>query len=207
MLINTGKIKLLAVLLLLVPGLVQAQDRLSRGLFSDVKAHEVGDVVLVLIVETADATRESKVNSSMESDMAVGGGVTGTLTNFLPLFGADASMGNSHKGSEGTEQKERLTGKITATITKKKPNGDFRIEGERVLEVNGETNLMKLSGSVRAKDIQANNSVYSYNIADAKITYRKTGLSNAVSKPGAMQRWGTWILGVGLLAVAVVGVS
>ena len=191
------------ILLLVYPVAGQQQDQLSRSLFTDVKAHQVGDVVLVLIVETANASRESKVNSSSNSDIGLSGSVSGTLTNFLPMFGTEASVDNSHNGSEGTEQKERLTGKITATIVEQSPGGLLRIEGERVMEVNGEENLMRLSGMVRSKDILSDNTIYSYNVADANITYRKTGLVNKVAKPGKIQRLGTWLLGTSLLVVAI----
>ncbi len=198
----------LIILLLSSGGLNgQQQDILSRSLFTDVKAHEIGDILLVLVVETANASRESKINSSSQSDVGMNGSVTGNLTSFLPLFGAGASVDNSHNGAEGTEQKERLTGKITVTIVERNPNGTLFIEGERVVEVNGEKNLMQLSGIVRSKDIRSDNSVFSYNVADAKITYRKTGLVNKIGKPGKIHKLGTWMLGAGLLVAAVVGVS
>lgn len=199
---------LLVILTMICNGLnAQQQDILSRSLFTDVKAHQVGDVLLVLIMETANASRESKISSSTKSDVALNGSISGTLTDFLPMFGANAAVDNSHNGMEGTEQKERLTGKITATIVERSPNGILYIEGERVVEVNGEKNLMQLSGRVRPKDIRADNSVYSYNVADAQITYRKTGLMNKISKPGKIHQLGTWLLGAGLLAAAVIGVS
>ncbi|MCP4708612.1 MAG: flagellar basal body L-ring protein FlgH, partial [Planctomycetes bacterium] len=117
------------------------------------------------------------------------------------------SIDNSHNGTEGTEQKERLTGKITATIVEQNPGGLLRIEGERIVEVNGEENLMRLSGLVRSKDIRSDNSLYSYNVADANITYRKTGLVNKMAKPGKIQRLGTWLLGTGLIIAAITQAS
>ncbi len=180
----------------------------NRSIYSDIKAHNVGDVVTVLIVETANASRESKINSSSKTDVDVNGSVTGdlgNLTKFLPIFGASSKLANSHDGSEGTQQKEKLTGKISARIVEKTKEGMLKIEGERTVEVNGETNLMKLTGLIRARDIKPDNIVYSYNIADAKIIYKKSGFRNKIAKPGTFQRWGTWLVGIGLIILSVYG--
>ncbi len=185
----------------------QVFEGISRSIYADIKAYEIGDVVTVIIVETANASRESKINSSSQSDVSAAGSVSGNLANFLPIFGASSTMSNSHDGSEGTKQKEQLTGKISASIVERTDNGMLRIRGERLVEVNGETNLMRLEGLVRSRDIRENNTVYSYNIADAKIIYKKSGLANKVTKPGTFQRWSTWLMGAGLVAWALLGVK
>lgn len=198
---------------LLLPGYnfkAQVFDAANLSIYSDVKAHSVGDVVTVLIVETANASRESKKNSSSNSDVSAGGSVTGdlgTLMGFLPLFGASGSISNSYDGSDGTEQKDRLTGKISATIIEKNENGMLKISGKRIIEVNGERNIMVIEGVVRSRDIMTDNTIYSYNIADAKIIYKKDGLSNKIMKPGTIQRWSTLLLAVGLVVLAVAGTS
>jgi len=177
-------------------------------MYSDIKAYSVGDVVTVLVVEIARASRESSVESSSKSKMATDGAINGDLgkyTKFLPAFGLSSGLSNSHDGSEGTRQNEQLAGKISAMVTEITGNGMLKIKGERVVEVNGEKNLMKLEGLVRPRDIRTDNTVYSYKIADASITYKKDGIVNNIIKPGRFQRWVTWVVGVGLLGLAVVG--
>ena len=180
----------------------------SRSMYADVKAYHVGGVVTVLIVEIARASRESSVESSSRSNVATDGAVKGDLgkySKFLPTFGMSSGLSNSHDGSEGTSQKEQLAGKITAMVTEVTGNGLLKIKGERVVEVNGEKNLMELEGLVRPRDIGTDNTVYSYKIADANITYKKDGFVNDILKPGRIQKWVTWIIGFGLLGLAVVG--
>jgi len=179
----------------------------SRSIFSDLKGCDVGDAVTVLIVESANATRESKISSSSSSNIGAEGLVKGNLTDFLPLFGASSKVSNSHSGSEGTEQKERLTGKITAFVVERTENGLLRIKGEKLVEVNGERNLMKIEGYVRPRDIMENNTVYSYNVADVKIIYRKAGIKNKLFKPGTFQRLTTWAIGIGLIALSIMGLD
>jgi len=178
----------------------------AQSLFSDIKAHEVGDIVTVLIVESANASRESKVSNSAATDMGADGSVSGTLTNYLPLFGMSGAVSNSHSGVEGTEQKDKMVGKITASIIERTEAGLCLIRGERIVEVNGEQNLMQIEGRIRTRDIGANNTVYSYNVADARVIYKKTGFKNRVMKPGTGQKAIVWLLSLGLLAVSVTGV-
>lgn len=177
------------------------------SIYADVKAHKIGDLITVLIVETSDASRESKVNSSSKADMALDGGVTGSLTSFLPLFGASSKMESSVDGAEGTEQKDRLTGKISATIVDETENGVFHIQGKRIISVNGEKNTIEIDGYVRDRDITTDNTVYSYNVANANIVYRKGGMVEKYIKPQKVQKWATWALGLGLIGMAFVGVQ
>ncbi|MCF7885849.1 MAG: flagellar basal body L-ring protein FlgH [Candidatus Marinimicrobia bacterium] len=192
--------------LFILPFLLQAQTLGSnQSLFSDIKAHDTGDVITVLIIEQANASRESSVESSSNSDFSTSGSASGNLTDFLPLFGASSEINNNYDGQEGTEQSEKLTGKISATIVEEPGDGLFKIKGERVLEVNGEQNLMQLEGLVRGRDIHTDNTVYSYNVANAKIVYRKDGIKNKFFKPGTFQKLITWSLGAGLIVIGVIG--
>jgi len=176
----------------------------AGSLFSDIKAAQVGDVLSVIIVENANATRESKSKSDSQTDMKIGAASSGNIVDFLPVFGGSGELGSSYTGSDGTEQRERLSGRITVTITERTPNGLFKIKGERNLNVNGEENLMQLEGFVRAKDITGENTVYSFNVADAQITYRKGGFTNSILKPGSVSTVFTWLLG-GLMVAASAG--
>ncbi|NOZ74633.1 MAG: flagellar basal body L-ring protein FlgH [FCB group bacterium] len=185
----------------------QSMNTSANSLYADVKAHNIGDVVMVIIAETANAAQESKVNSTQKTSASANGGVTGNLTSFLPLFGATTDLANSQNGSAGTQQKDQLTGKITATIIDKLDNGMLRIEGERIVEVNGEKNRMHLEGLVRSRDIGTNNTVYSYNIADAKIIYKKDNFKDKIVKQGKLQRLTTTTIMLGLIGLAIAGKS
>ncbi len=195
------------LLLLVILGSAQIPAGDLPSIYSDIKAYSIGDIVTVVIIENTDASRESSASSSGSSSADVGGSVSGTLTNFLPVFGMSSKVKTDHDNDEGTSQTETMTGKISATITEKMENGTLRIRGERLLEVNGETNLMQIEGLVRPRDIGNDNIIYSYNVADAKVVYRKDGLKNQLFKPGAGHRWTNWILGIGLIGLAIAGVS
>ena len=183
----------------------QMEDFSTTSIYSDIKAHRVGDLITVHIIESSNALRESKVNSSSATNMSMDGSVAGSLTDYLPLFGASSKISNTSDGSEGTEQKDQLTGRISATIIEENENGMFYIEGKRVLEVNGEMNTIKLDGFIRERDISTNNTVFSYNIANANIIYSKGGTLENIVNPNKVQKWLTWGVGLGLLGLAFVG--
>ena len=183
----------------------QLEDFSTTSIYSDIKAHRVGDLITVHIIESSNALRESKVNSSSATDMSMDGSVAGSLTDYLPLFGASSKISNTSDGSEGTEQKDQLTGRISATIIEENENGMFYIKGKRVLEVNGEMNTIKLDGFIRERDISTNNTVFSYNIANANIIYSKGGTLENIVNPNKVQKWLTWGVGLGLLGLAFVG--
>ncbi|HMA62856.1 MAG TPA: flagellar basal body L-ring protein FlgH [bacterium] len=185
---------------------LQAQTLGNRqSLFADIKAHQTGDIITVLVMERANASRESEVESSSKSNFSANGSNKGNLTDFLPLFGASSDISNNYDGQEGTEQSEQLTGKISATIVEEPGRGLFKIKGERILEVNGEQNVMQLEGLIRGRDIRTDNTVYSYNVANARIVYRKGGLHNRFFKPGTFQKILTWSIGAGLIVLGVIG--
>ena len=183
----------------------QMEDFSVTSIYSDIKAHNIGDLITVHIIESSNASRESKVNSSSSTDMSMDGSVAGTLTDYLPLFGAASKISNILDGSEGTEQKDQLTGRISVTIMEETENGMFFIKGKRILEVNGEMNTIQLEGYIRERDISTENTVFSYNIANAEIIYRKGGTLENVVNPRKMQKWLTWGVGLGLVGLAFIG--
>jgi len=182
----------------------QMEDFSVTSIYSDIKAHNIGDLITVHIIESSNASRESKVNSSSSTDMSMDGSVAGTLTDYLPLFGAASKISNILDGSEGTEQKDQLTGRISVTIMEETENGMFFIKGKRILEVNGEMNTIQLEGYIRERDISTD-TVFSYNIANAEIIYRKGGTLENVVNPRKMQKWLTWGVGLGLVGLAFIG--
>ncbi|OIO63575.1 MAG: hypothetical protein AUJ47_05500 [Candidatus Marinimicrobia bacterium CG1_02_48_14] len=174
-----------------------------NSLYQDIKGFQVGDVVTILIAESALATKSSKATNSTNSGMSVDGSVNSNLSTFLPLFGASNNISNSFDGQSDTEQREKLSGTVTATIVEETPNGMLRLEGKRVLEVNGEKNTISLKGFIRARDISTDNTIYSYQIANAEITYSKSGVKQKLGFGGGLQKAATWAIGLGLLAIGL----
>ncbi len=179
----------------------------TASLYTDIKAHDIGDIVTILIVEATSGSQSSDANSSDKSSLSANGSITGTLTSVLPILGASSKFESGNSARAGTAQKDVLTGKITAVVTGLMRNGNLVLEGTRHLEVNGESYVLTVKGVALPKDISADNLIFSYNVANVAISYKKSGFLNKLGKPGLIARWTTWITVAGLGAAAYLGIS
>ena len=114
----------------------------NSSLYTDIKAHGIGDIVTILIIESTTGSQQSNLNTSGKSSLKADGSLTGNLTSILPLIGASTSFATNLSNQAGTAQKDGLIGKLTAVVTEILPNGNLRLQGRRRLEVNGESYLL-----------------------------------------------------------------
>lgn len=171
-------------------------DSTMASLFSDVKARRVGDIVTISIVESSQASQSAKTDTSRDSSTFAGVdaflGYEKHLADLYPNFDMsnmlDATFTNDFEGSGKTVRSGTLTASITARIIEILPNGNFRIEGRREVEVNHETQYIVISGIVRPEDISPDNVVLSTYISDARIAYSGRGVVNDYQYPGWLTR-------------------
>ena len=71
------------------------------------------------------------------------------------------------------------------------PNGNLVVEGRRQTAFSGEKQDAILRGTVRFDDISANNTVFSYNIADASIQFVSHGTISDNQKRAGSTGFGT----------------
>jgi len=188
-------IVILAILLLLPFSLkVSGQDfGRSQSLFTDIKAHSVGDVLTVLIVEQNKASQQVESKSEKSSKLSTSGGPgTGSLS-FIPMFGAKADNSSKFDGKGENLRSGSVRARISVTVLEVRNNGDLVVEGFRVIGINGDEETIYVSGVVRSKDISPDNTVESYKIADAEISYTGKGNATTASRPGFFTRLLSWI--------------
>ncbi len=167
-------------------------------LYRDHRAFAVGDLVTVIVIESAEATREASTDVSR--DTQVSAGVSSFLGmpshyglpdlyrsgGFSPTVGAKTS--NSFKGSGATKQRDELKMRVTARVVHVLDDGNLVIEGRRQVKVNDDTQYLYVRGIVRPQDISADNTVSSIALADAQILYGGKGLVASQQRPGWMYR-------------------
>jgi len=187
---NKQSIRKLALALCMAAGVVQtasAVDSLYRedqyqSLTSDRRGMKVGDLVTVQIFETSSATSTADTRSDRTADVGVE--VAGTQRRLR----RSASLSNDMQGQGRTERTGRLLAQVTVTIQEVLPNGDLRLAGDQMLEINDERQQIRLEGRIRPLDLQENNLVVSSRLADAKISYLGTGVLGDKQKPAWWQR-------------------
>lgn len=193
---NVRRFLLLLGILLLLPFAlkVRAQDY-GRGasLFSDVKAHRVGDILTVLISEQNRASNQVETKSEKSSSASASGGPGVGPLDFIPLFSVDAKGDSKHDGKGENLRSGNIRARMSVSVVAVKPNGDLIVEGTRIIGISNDRETITLSGVVRSKDITSENTVESYLIADAEIQYSGKGNTNTGSRPGLLVRLVNWI--------------
>ena len=162
----------------------------SSGLVEDFKARARGDIVTVVITEQASASKQATTGTSRTTAVSAGipnflGLETTAIKKYMDLSKlANADTSSKYDGSGSTTRKENLNATITARVVDVLANGNLLIEGRRNVKVNNEDQIIVLEGTVRPKDISAENMVNSAQIADARITYSGKGIISDRQKPG-----------------------
>ncbi len=191
-------IKVLTVVALLcmtlaVPALAERalwDSEAGGSLFTNVKAHRVGDILTVMIVENSSASSDAK--TATESKHDIGGDAGEGALNFIPLWGF--SQQSKYDGKGNTTRKGQLNAVMSVRIVAALPGDQFRIEGHREIKRNGETEEMSLAGVIRSRDISPGNTINSASIADAVISYDGSGDVANGNEPGFLTRLLNWFL-------------
>jgi len=191
----TGRMIVASLVMLIPIGVLRSQnlrDNVARSLFSDQKANQIGDAVTILILESSSASNSAQSSTDRESTI----GLTGSAqTSTTPLPNTAFSLGttNTFKGQGSTQANGSLEAKISARVDSLLPNGNMWISGRRLITINGEDQLISISGIIRPSDVQGDNSVYSYNISEAKIVFEGNGMINRSQSPGWLTRLFHWL--------------
>jgi len=174
------------------------------SLYSDLKAKRVGDIITVLLRENlqGSSTTDSRVTSNVTGQAS--GSLSGNFLPFEPVFGSGASVNFGNDQKNQATQRQLLEGFVSVQIVEVSEQGDLIVEGKRHTEINGEVHEMSISGTIRQKDIDVENQVFSYRIANAQISYQKMGgLKDKKNSKGFLKKVVFGGIGAGLAAAAI----
>ena len=179
---------MIVILILMLPLPIRAvslwQDSGDNDYYSERKAHRVGDIITIIINETSSATNKAATSTKGQNSLKLTAG-TGPL-KFLP--GASTAVNNSFSGNASTTRSGKLTAKITATIIKCLPNGNYLVKGTRRIMVNSEIQEIEISGVIRPDDIQPDNTILSTYLANAQVVYKGKGAVGDIQRPGLLNK-------------------
>ena len=185
-------------------GAIWPGDTANNLLFVDAKAHGVGDIVTVIIDETATSSQKATTdvgkNSTLDMDWTALFGLDRNLgiSNFLGSADpfdpkVTASLARNTKGSGTTTREGKLSAQISVVVTQVFPNGNFAIEGRRSITVNNEEQIVILKGIIREVDIDFDNTISSRFIANASISYAGKGVVADEQRVGWLTRTLTYV--------------
>jgi flagellar L-ring protein precursor FlgH len=161
----------------------------GESLVTNIKARSEGDLITIIITENAMANAASRTKANNKSETR-GGPALGFFDFVSPW---DMTVDNKYLGDGDTQRRGSLQAEITARIVEVLPNGDLRLEGTRMVNINGEKQLIEITGSCRSRDIGSDNTIMSTFISDAQIAYNGSGIINDTSSPGVVTRVLNWI--------------
>jgi flagellar L-ring protein FlgH len=175
----------------------------SRAFFKDQRAQQIGDILTVKVKITDRAnidnttSRSRKAGESGTAGGQIGGSITGAvgavLGRVLPqnknTVGSDADAlltvksDSNQEGTGSVRRQEQLITNVAGVVTQILPNGNLVIEGKQEVRVNFEVRELVVAGIVRPEDIEADNTIDSTKIAQARIAYGGRGHITDVQQP------------------------
>jgi flagellar L-ring protein precursor FlgH len=157
-----------------------------RSLYADPKASQVGDLVTILVVESTQASRSASTESNKVDSLGLRGDLDTKASAGRAV--ATGTTSASHNGTGTTRSRGALTTTVTAVVTEVLPNGYLRVQGSRELTINEETEVLTVEGTCRVDDIRTNNTIFSHQLANARIRYTGKGWIAKQQKPNIILR-------------------
>lgn len=163
------------------------------GLFGDTRARHLNDLVTIRVSESVSA--QGSADSSLDKNSKASAGVPSFFggeskaPSFLnPANLSSLGASSSFKGGGSTTRTGTLQAVMTARVAEVFPNGDLGIEGVREIEINGDRQIIVVTGVVRPVDIAEGNVVASAQIGQMRIRYFGRGLIKDNLNPGWLVR-------------------
>ncbi len=161
-----------------------------RPLFEDHRARLPGDTLTVQIVEKVSASQKS--TSSVDKSGELSGAITalpGLAANSFGRASVGGTGSNAFGGKGATETSNDFSGTITTIVTGVLPNGHLLIQGEKQIGVNANVDVLRFSGQVDPRAIQAGNSVPSAQVANVRVEQRSRGQQADAQVMGLLGRF------------------
>lgn len=161
----------------------------ETAMFGDRRAARVGDILTVIVQETAsvEASRRTKTDKSSDIDYSVESflypsGSFGTNNGEFPQI--KMGGGNDFSGGGEITNRQSVSARAAVTVIDVLPNGNLVIEGSRYVAYSDEKQYAILRGIVRPDDIQTGNTVLSSSIADARVEFLSQGAISSAQRKG-----------------------
>lgn len=171
-------------------------DRAANYPFLDVRPRFPGELLTVVIAEEAEGEKDA------ETELDTASSISASVQEFfgLPNVGGinpenivSTDSARSFDGEGETSRKASLSGRITVTVTAVEPNGNLHVEGQKVVTLNNEEEYIVLRGVVRPEDIDRDNEVPSWRLADARVDFYGSGVISNQQRPGFLYTLLDWV--------------
>ncbi|NQY79934.1 MAG: flagellar basal body L-ring protein FlgH [Candidatus Caenarcaniphilales bacterium] len=173
-----------------------------RGFYETFQARTVGDVVTVRIVENIDVLKRSEIrlqrDTNLNADFAFSQNMTTTSTltpadndiaSMITQFTFPGEYRRNNDRSINVDNDETFSTLVSALIVEVDPqNNNMVVEGSRQIVIEGQTKSLYIRGIVNPKDLDSNNEVPSYKLANAQVQIIGTGALDKERDGGFLHR-------------------
>jgi flagellar L-ring protein precursor FlgH len=185
-------------ILLSIPAIAQNNPSLYSDaspnlfLYRDVRAHNVNDIISIVVVENSTASNSANTSTQKKGDVTVATpGFLGIKTPSNPL-GISSALDFAGQGS--TTRTGQLNASLSARVVQVLPNGDMVIEGTKQVTINKEHQHLTVRGTIRQYDISPGNVILSTAIANMEVDFDGKGIISDANKPALLSKIFKYIL-------------
>ena len=174
-------------------GAIYAQGT-EVSLWQNVTARNVGDTLTIRLSESTSAEKNASTTATKTSQAELAGPTIfgrPVTVNGTPILEGSMDNDASFAGNGASKQSNALDGAISVTVAKRFANGNLLVRGQKWITINTGREFVRVEGIVRPSDIAPDNSVLSWKVADAYISYGGQGTVANASKPGWLYRFFT----------------
>ena len=174
-------------------------------IYEDDKARAVGDVLTIIINEKSEIDNETKRandKTTKRSGTAEGSIRLEDIAHYwgkeagafnLPTVKAEAESKNEFEGNAEYEADRKIEDQVTVIVQDVLPNGNLVVAGTRQRHVDGDDQIIRISGIVRPSDVSFANTVKSELVADFRMVVEVQGPERRYTRPGWLGRFLNWI--------------
>ena len=156
-------------------------------LVQDRRAYRVGDILTIKLDESTQSSKQARTNFGKKNDVSIG--APEVFGHTIDNLSGSVSGNRNFNGNGTSQQQNMLRGSISVAVHKVLPNGVLEVRGEKWLTLNQGDEYMRVTGLVRAEDVERDNSISSQRIANARISYAGRGALSDANAAGWLTRF------------------
>jgi len=172
-------------------GAIYQADR-EMELAANPVARHVGDIVTIMLEEHTAAQKSATTDTSKATtDTLPGSTILGKALTFhgVPLLDNNINDATKFTGAGDSAQSNSLTGYLAVTVIKVLPNGNLVVAGQKQIGLNQGQEYVRVTGIIRPIDLAADDSIPSYRVASARISYSGKGAVNDANAQSWLSRF------------------
>ena len=171
-------------------GAAQNYQGVPRSLFGGVQAHQIGDLLSIIMAENI-SMNDSLTYSSEKSSTTVDTFST-FINKWLGLSLKDANgFGGSNEvsNSAGGARQMTIGDRIAVQVVQQLPNGNLNVQGKKTL-VNGNERMdFIVTGVIDPRWLNVNGEIYSYNVSNLQFALSGRGAISRNQNEGIFNRF------------------